>query len=74
MPIKDKLFDELLGSIQEGGTILTKRKSPSRIFIFDKHGWITISWIEDDQLCHRKFDTVSAAKLFYRELKKKGLK
>lgn len=41
---------------------------------FDKFGWITISWIEDGRLRHMKFDTVSEAKSFYRELKKKGLK
>lgn len=41
---------------------------------FDEFGWITIYWMEDGYLCHMKFDTVSAAKSFYRELKKKGLK
>lgn len=36
---------------------------------FNKFGWITISWIEDNQLKHMKFDTVSEAKKFIKSLK-----
>jgi hypothetical protein len=42
--------------------------------IMDLFGWITIHWLEGGFLFKRKFDTMSAAKKFYRELKKKGLK
>jgi hypothetical protein len=41
---------------------------------FDKFGWVTIHWLEDGYLFKRKFDTMSAAKKFLRELKKRGLK
>lgn len=41
---------------------------------FNKSGWIVINWMEDGLLQKMKFDTVSAAKSFYCELKKKGLK
>lgn len=37
-------------------------------------GGFVINWVEDGFLQTMKFDTVSAAKSFYRELKKKGLK
>ncbi len=41
---------------------------------FNKSGWIVINWMENGFLQKMKFDTVSEAKSFYRELKKKGLK
>lgn len=34
--MKDKLFDELLESIEQGGKILRGEMKPSRIFEFDK--------------------------------------
>ena len=41
---------------------------------FDLFGWITITWLENNRLCHQKFDTMSDAKEFLKELKKRGLK
>lgn len=49
------------------GTTMDKLK-------FDLFGWITITWVENGQLCHRKFDTVSDAEKFLKKLKEKGLK
>ena len=44
--MKTKMFDELLGSIREGGAILRGRKKPSRCFVVEAAGVCQLRRVE----------------------------